>query len=626
MLDRVRFLRAHGRLRPSWRLTNQPASFVDAIGAGSRAPAKGSSAGFLAFHPSPSDNGPYRTADQAGTYTLEARESGYTYVPPRRPHDFDERLGALKRRPRFSIVTPTYDTTPDLLGRMLTSAMSQWYPDWVLILVDDASPAPETRETLRLIDHPQVRVLFLDQNRGISGATNAAIEQAEGDYVVFLDHDDELTEDCLWELALRIEQDEPDFLFSDEDKLDEQGRFCQPFFKPDWSPDTMMSTMFTCHVSCISRSLLQEVGPLNSEFDGAQDWDLILRVTERARRIAHVPKVLYHWRIIPASVAADISAKPYAVAAGRRCREAALQRRGLTGGLDAVEQVFGYYRTRYAVRGAPTISIIIPSRNNGVVLKRCVESIKAVSSWLNFEIIILDNGSDHAATLAILHMLGAREGVRIIRHDAPFNYSELNNIGARAAQGEILLFLNDDTELLTADGLERMAGYAQLAHVAAVGAKLLYPNTKRVQHVGVVNLAAGPNHAFLQAGADDPGYFMRNLLEHNWSAVTGACLMIARDKFEAVSGFDESFPVAYNDVEFCFRLLKQRFFHVVCPSVLFLHHESLSRGLDHATPERRARLDEDRYRLYAEHPDMYMQDPFHNPNLHPDDVHFGVPA
>ncbi|MGY4800183.1 glycosyltransferase [Teichococcus aerofrigidensis] len=580
----------------------------------------------LAFHPAPPGSGPDRMADRNGRYALEAQDGGYIYVPPAPPPDLDRRLAALPRRPHFSIVVPTYNTTTDLLSRLLASVKAQWYPDWTLILADDASPKAETRDFLRGLDDPRYHVMLLEKNSGISGATNAAIEQAKGDYVVFLDHDDELTEDCLWELALRIAQDDPDFLYSDEDKIDEQGRFCQPFFKPDWSPDTMMSTMFTCHVSCVRRSLLREVGPLNSEFDGSQDWDLILRVTERARRIAHIPKVLYHWRIIPSSVAADISAKPYAVLAGQRCREAAMQRRGTPGRMEPVEQMFGYFRARYDVRGNPLISIIIPSRNNGAVLRRCVDSIDATSSWRNFEFIILDNGSDQAETLGILKALEQRDGTRVIRHDAPFNYSELNNIGARAARGEILLFLNDDTELLTPDGLERMAGYAQQSHIAAVGAKLLYPETRRVQHSGLINLACGPCHALHGETADAFGNFMRNLLEYNWVAVTGACMMIERGKFEAAGGFDETFPVSYNDVDLCFRLLKQGLYHVVCPSVHLLHHESLSRGQDHEVPERRARLDADRYRLYAAHPDMLMHDPFHNPNLHPENVHFAVPA
>jgi GT2 family glycosyltransferase len=581
----------------------------------------------IAFQPlPPGDGAADQPADRNGRYVLQRQPAGYTYVPPQRPADLDHILAELPRRPRFSIVVPTYNTTTDLLSRMLASVQAQWYSDWQLILTDDASPHAETRAFLERIRDPRVEVLLLEKNSGISGATNVGLQRATGDYVVFLDHDDELTEDCLYELALCISRENPDFVYSDEDKIDEQGSFTQPFFKPDWSPDTMMSTMYTCHVSCVRRSLLEEVGPLRSEYDGAQDWDLVLRVTERTQRIAHVPKVLYHWRIIPASVAADLSAKPYAIDAACKLREEALRRRGHTGTLERVEQVPSHHRVTYAVRGTPLISIIIPSRNNGSVLRRCINSLREAHGRCNSEIVILDNGSDTPETLEILHVLAAQEVVRVIRHAAPFNYSELNNIGARESRGDILLFLNDDTELLSSDGLERMAGYAQLPHVGAVGAKLLYPKTLQVQHAGLVNLACGPSHAFLHQHADSHGYFMRNLLEYNWSAVTGACLMLERAKFEAVRGFDEEFPIAYNDVDFCFRLLRLGFYNVVCPSVRLLHHESLSRGLDHETPERRTRLDADRHRLYAAHPQFMMHDPFHSPNLHPDSVQFEIPA
>jgi len=581
---------------------------------------------FLAFQPDAPGCGIGRTADRNGRYQLLREPAGYTYVPPQRPHDLDRILAGLPRRPRFSIVVPTYNTTAELLSRLLASVQGQWYPDWQLVFADDASPSEETRGFLRDIRDSRVETVFCTTNKGISGATNVALEHATGDYVVFLDHDDELTEDCLYELALCIAREDADYIYSDEDKITPEGTFTQPFFKPDWSPDTLMSTMYTCHVSCVRRSLLAEVGPLRSEYDGSQDWDLVLRITERAKRIAHIPKVLYHWRIIPASVASDLAAKPYAIDAARRARIAALERRGLVGTVEPVAQVPGYFRVNYKPQGEPLVSIIIPTKDNGPVLQRCVEAIREVSTYRGFEFVILDNGSSRPDTLDYLHSLAASADASVIRHAAPFNYSELNNIGARQAKGDLLLFLNDDTEAQSADWLERMGGYAQLPHIGAVGAKLIYPGTRMVQHSGLLNLSGGPNHAFLRRDADDPGYFMRNLLEYDWSAVTGACLMVERAKFEAVGGFDESFPVAYNDVDLCFRLLKRGLYNVVCPSVELLHHESLSRGLDHETPEQRARLDADRHRLYVAHPDLMMHDPFHNPNLHPSSVHFELPA
>ncbi|MCL4628953.1 glycosyltransferase family 2 protein [Burkholderia multivorans] len=387
-----------------------------------------------------------------------------------------------------------------------------------------------------------------------------------------------------------------------------------------------MSTMYTCHVSCVRRTLQQSIGGLRSEFDGSQDWDFVLRVTEKAKKISHVRKVLYHWRVIPASVASDLNAKPYAVDAGRRARESALERRGLVGSLEPVPQLPGYFRTRYIPRGEPKVSIIIPSKNNGDVLRRCVDSIFAKSTYKNFEIIIMDNGSTDAKTVELLNKMGMLSGVRVICHDSPFNYSEINNIGVSHMTGDFIVFLNDDTEVLSSHWLEDMIGYAQLDHVGAVGAKLIYPGGRKIQHAGIVNLSTGPVHAFLQMDADSPGYFARNLLEYNWIGVTGACLMVRRDKFHSVGGFDEDFPVAYNDVDLCFRLIKAGLYNVVCPAVELVHYESMSRGRDDMTNDKRRRLVNDRNRLYLKHPDLFMFDPFHNHNLDQSDINFMIPA
>jgi GT2 family glycosyltransferase len=558
-----------------------------------------------------------------GTYTLQdSPPSSYVYMPSRRPDDIERKVSAMQHRPRFSIVVPLYNTPADLFQRMTGSVLSQWYPDWELILVDDKSPQESVRQSMAGLTDSRIKRVLLEQNKGISGATNEGLANATGDYVVFLDHDDELTDDCLWELAQCILTEDPDYIYSDEDKIMPDGRFAQPFFKPDWSPDTMMSTMYTCHVSCVRRSLLKEVGGLRSEFDGSQDWDFVLRVVEKAKRISHIAKVLYHWRVIPASVASDLNAKPYAIDAARRARVSALERRDLSGTVVPVEQLPGYFRVKYDVRGTPLISIIIPSRDNGAVLRRCLDTIFKLSTYPNYEVVLLDNGSKDEQTVAYLGSLGAVDKVRIVRHDKPFNYSEINNVGAREAKGDILLFLNDDTEVISPTWLQDMAGYAQLRHIGAVGAKLLYPETRQIQHSGVVNLSEGPNHAFLLKDVNDPCYFARNLIEYNWIAVTGACLMVERSKFEAIGGFDESFPLAYNDVDLCFRLLEHGLYNVMCPAVELLHHESLSRGLDQASEQKRIRLEQEKRRLYRKHPQYLMRDPYHNPNLLPNDLHF----
>ncbi|MCW6511415.1 glycosyltransferase family 2 protein [Lichenifustis flavocetrariae] len=581
----------------------------------------------IAFNPLPNGKqNPRQTVDRNGKYAFESARGRYVYIPPRRPDRGPDAFSPATHKIKFSIVVPVYNTEPDLLDRMVASVLVQWHADWELIIVDDASPDERTRVALAQLSDPRIRVERQARNGGISAATNAALDLATGDFVVFLDHDDELTADCLHELALCIARQDPDFIYSDEDKIDTDGGYIQPFFKPDWSPDTMMSTMFTCHVMCVRRAILDVVGGLRSEFDGSQDYDFVLRLVEKTDRIAHIPKILYHWRIIPASVAADMNAKPYAIDASRRAREAALHRRGLPGTVEPVAQMPVYFRVNYALRHTPTISIIIPTKNNAVVLERCIQSIYERTRYAQFEIIVMDNGSTEADAFAVLRKLERQPKTRVHVHRKPFNYSEINNAGVRHAAGDLLLFLNDDTEVMSEDWLDRMGGYAQLAHIGAVGAKLLYPGTRRIQHNGVLNLDDGPTHAFHNMAADDPGYFMRNLLEWNWAAVTGACMMIERRKFDAVGGFDEGFPIAYNDVKLCFDLRDRGFYNVVCPSVELIHYESHSRGLDAHSLEKTRRLERERARLYQECPQHFMRDPFHSPNLSATSTHFDLPA
>jgi GT2 family glycosyltransferase len=587
-----------------------------------------------ARHPSAQSANPEPAA--AGSAAKEAAGTGaeqqmppasasYTYLPPKTdPAAVGKGLLALSRHCLFSVIVPIYNTDPEWLQRAIASVEAQWYSHWELILVNDHSTLPAVREVLDGLTDSRIVVVETAENKGIAGATNEGIARATGDFIVFLDHDDELTVDCLYELALRVDRDDPDYLYSDEDMVDSEGNFREPFFKPDWSPDTMMSTMFTCHVSCVRRSLALELGGLRSEYDGSQDWDFVLRVSERARRIAHIAKVHYHWRITPTSCASGLQAKPYAIDAGKRAREDALRRRNQPGELVPVPELPGYFRTRYHMQGRPLISIIIPSKNQGVALKACIDSIFERSTYRHFEIVVINNGSTQGPTLEYLSGLRGREQVRVLDRDVPFNYSRINNAGVRISRGELLVFLNDDTEVLSADWLEYMGGYAQLPHVGAVGAKLLYPGTRAVQHAGVLNLTNGPSHAFANVDARSPGYFARNMLEHDWIAVTGACLMIERKKFDAVGGFDEDLAVAYNDVALCLSLGERGLYQVVCPGVDLLHHESLSRGKDTLDRARMARLDRERTVMFGKHPGFYDRDPFYNPNLAPNDVHFGI--
>jgi len=543
----------------------------------------------------------------------------YCYVAPLEPVDLTQRIDRLACRPSFSVVTPVYNVAPRYLEAAIASVVEQWYPNWELVLVDDASTDPETRACLDRINDPRITVRRQERNGGIAATTNAALDLARNDYVVFLDNDDTLTPDCLYELARAIAETGADYLYSDEDKIDAAGASSSPFFKPSWSPDAMMSIMYTCHVSCARRALVTECGGLRSAYDGAQDYDFVLRLTERAKCIAHVPKVLYHWRILPSSLAGSTAAKPYAHDAVRRLKEDALQRRGLTGTVEPVDTMPGQYRVNYHPRRGTRVSLIVPTRNNGRLVEALVASVRAKSSYPDVEMLVIDNGSTEAETLEILARLAA-EGVVMRTDSRPFNYSALNNGGAATARGDVLVFLNDDMEVVTPDWIERLAGYAQVPHVGAVGARLHYPSGQ-IQHCGLVNLGHGPGHAFYGCEPGHPRYYGRDTLEYDWIAVTGACLAIERRKFEAAGGFDATLPIAYNDVDLCFRLVEMGLYNVVCQSVQLIHYESASRGADES-PARRARLRTEARRLYARHPHFLGHDPFFSPNLHPNDVNF----
>lgn len=564
--------------------------------------------------------------DAKSGYSLSVSPDEYIYIPAKKPFYYDDIVESLSQKPKFSIIVPIYNTPLELFELMVSSVRNQWYGNWELILANDASPQPEIVPALKRASEndQRIKIVHLKENQGIAGATNAAIDNATGDYIVFLDHDDELTHDCLFELLKCINEENSDFIYSDEDKLTPEGNYTQPHFKPDWSPDTMMSTMYTCHVSCVRTTLAKSLGGLRSEFDGCQDWDFVLRVSEMTDKISHIPKVLYHWRIIPASIASDITAKPYVLAASKAVREQALLRRQQKGTVEELPGYHGYFRLNYQPTNNPLISIIIPTRDNSKVLGRCIDSLRKLTSYQNYEIIIVDNGSIDQQTLELLTELNNQEKINVLRYDFPFNFSELNNYGVKHAAGDVLLFLNDDTEVLHEDWLERMAGYAQLEHVGAVGAKLLYPDGKSIQHAGVLNLQNGPSHAFLRQHKDYPGYFLRNQIEYNWLIVTGACLMVEKKKFDAVSGFDESFPIAYNDVDLCMSLSSKGYFNVMCQSVNLIHHESISRGVDHIDEQKALRLKGELNRLNIKHPGFYQFDPYFNRNLSPNGYNFEI--
>ncbi|MBO7361983.1 MAG: glycosyltransferase, partial [Lachnospiraceae bacterium] len=420
------------------------------------------------------------------------------------------------------------------------------------------------------------------------------------------------------------EHPDTDMVYSDEDMLSEDGTFRHdPKFKPDWSPDSFMSIMYTCHLCMIRKSLVDQVGGFDKRFDGAQEYDLVMKISEITDRIGHVPQVLYHWREISGSTALDMGAKEYLKDASVNLKKEALERRGFKGDIVwcPLKEVVQCYPV-YATSDDDLVSIVIPSKDNYKVLKRCIDSIHSVAAGVKFEVIVVDNGSDEKNKAKYEKLLSGY-GDSYFHEPEQFNFSRMCNKGASHAKGNIILFLNDDIKVAGDNWLSVMAGHAKLPHVGAVGCKLYYPKGHAIQHCGVVNTAVGPGHAFY--GIEDTGVVMyggRNLLPYNFSVVTGAALMMEASKYKEAGGFDESFAVAYNDVALCFSLLELGYYNVLRPDVALTHYESVSRGLDDENSEKTKRRIAEMERLYTVHPSMKGFDSCYNPNFKNDNADY----
>ncbi len=508
-------------------------------------------------------------------------------------------------RPLISIVTPVYNSNLDELRACIESVRSQVYDNWELCLYDDASKKHGVQELLEgygAID-ARIKVKLADGNHGIAVASNAAIALASGEFVGLLDHDDELAPHALFEVVrLLQERRDADVIYSDEDKLDRHGVRCEPFFKPDWSPELLQSFMYTCHFSVFRKSLLDQLGGFRRGFEGSQDYDLMLRAGEATSRILHIPRLLYHWRKSAESAAGSSMAKPYATAAARRALTESLERRGVVGRVvDGPWPTF--YRVQYAVV-PERVSIIIPTRDNLKVLRKCVESIERKTKYPDYEIIVVDNNSSEPETLRYLERLPHK----VVPFPEPFNFSRIINCGARHATGRYLLLLNNDTEVIARDWLSALVEFGHQEAIGIVGARLLYPN-RTIQHAGVtLGICGGvAGHSLLQLPADSPYYFGFAGVIRNCSAVTAACMLVRHDIFDRVNGFDESMPVAFNDVDFCLRVLRAGYRIVYQPHALLYHHESKTRGygIDPADIQRM----KDRWGA------SLLQDPYYNPNL-----------
>ncbi|MBI5827027.1 MAG: glycosyltransferase family 2 protein [Deltaproteobacteria bacterium] len=520
--------------------------------------------------------------------------------------------------PKISVIVPTFNTSRKVLVEMLESVKRQTYANWELCIADGNSGKQDVKKALDSYSSSdkRVRVRFLPVNKRIAGNTNEALALATGEFAAFLDHDDTLAPFALHEIVKTL-NDNPgaDFIYSDEDKISENGRIrFEPHFKPDWSPDTLRSYNYITHLTVIKKALLDSVGWFREGFDGSQDYDLILRATEKAGMVCHIPRVLYHWRVSRNSAAGNVNAKPYAFESARKALTEHLRRVGLDGTVG--DGLFSNaMRVSYALKTKPEVSIIIPNRDHADTLKKCVQSILDKSTYKNYEIIVAENNSTDEKTLRLYEELEKTGRVKVAVWNKPFNYAAINNFAAWRASGEVLLFLNNDTEVISPDWLERMIEFAMRDDVGAVGAKLYYPDDT-IQHAGVilgVGGIAGHSHKYFPMGSY--GYIGRLCIAQNLSAVTGACLMTRKDVFNAVGGFDEGYAFAFNDVDLCMKIRDKGYLIVWTPYAELYHYESKTRGYED-TPEKQQRF-ETEIDLFRQRWGDYLDkgDPYYNANL-----------
>lgn len=549
-------------------------------------------------------------------------EKGYASDYDRWIHEFEMpeeamvsvRLPLLKSQPKFSILMPVFNTVPAELRAALESVLNQTYGDWELCIADDGSTKPEAREILKeYADRdPRIRVFHRPEQGGISAACNSAAEMATGDYLALLDHDDLLAPNALAHVCEALDRNsKADLIYSDEDKVDRRGRRYEPFFKPDWSPDLLLSENYICHLLVLRHDLVKRLGGFHSDCDGSQDYDLILRAVREATAVQHIPKVLYHWRASENSTAVTIDNKHYAVSAAQKAIQSSLSVTS-PGAVVEPHTIVGRWRIRYPVSAQARVSIIIASGGKVDILRTNVESIREKTTYQNYEIIIVDNSKADGIHSLVGELNKHGFQLRYVdQRQQPFNYSALNNTAARACDSPILLFLNDDTSVISEDWLLAMVELIERPEVGVVGAKLLYPDG-RIQHAGVVmGLYDNCGHAFKALDGATSHYFDFSDVIRNVSAVTGACLMARAEDFWAVRGFDETdFAVAFNDIDLCLKIgaLGKRVLYT--PHAVLYHYEALSKTSKDLIPH-----PQEVARMRSKWSHVIAHDPYYSPNL-----------
>ncbi len=518
--------------------------------------------------------------------------------------------------PRISVVVPLYNTPENFLREMIESVTGQTYPHWELCLADGSQDGSGTSEVVKeYLADERIRCRKLEKNLGLSGNTNLAIEMASGDYIALLDHDDLLAENALYEVAAEISRSGADLVYTDEDKIRGAARErFQPNLKPDFNPDLLRANNYICHLLVVRRALVERVGGFDDSFDGAQDHEFLFRCVEQAKGIAHVPKVLYHWRVHAASTADNPLSKKYAYDAGKRAVLAHIRRCGEDA--EVTDTKFpGFYRVKYRLPGEPLVSILIPNKDEVQTLKECLEEIRRKSTYHNYEILIIENNSVQPETFAYYKEIDGKDGIRVLYWKEGFNYSALNNFGFAHAKGDYIVCLNNDVTVITPDWLERLLGQCMRREVGIAGVRLYYPDDT-IQHAGVIVGIGGVAGAlFVGMPRERSGYLRKAILQQDLSAVTAACMMVDRRAWEAAGGFDEKLAIAFNDVDFCLKVRDKGYLVVYEPNVEMYHYESKSRGYED-TPEKQLRFkSEIDYMKKRWHKILSEGDPYYNPNF-----------
>lgn len=530
-----------------------------------------------------------------------------------------DEISKFNQFPLFSVIMPTYNTDSIFLRKAIGSVINQIYTNWELCIADDCSSNENVRRIILEYSekNPKIKYIFREKNGHISEASNTALKLASGEFVALLDHDDTLAIDALYQMA-KVLQKKPELhlVYSDEDKINEKDERFDPYFKPDWNPDLFLSQNFISHLAIYRRTIVERIGGFRKGYEGSQDWDLAMRFIKEIpeNHIFHMPHVLYHWRAISGSTAKSLDQKNYIKESQRKVLQSYFETIGINP-IYKLNQV-NYWDVHYLIpEPIPKVSIIIPTKNNKELLEHCVNSIISRTKYENYELIIVDNQSDDVSALEYIKTIKENDVVKILKYDSPFNYSAINNFAVNKAEGEVLLFLNNDTEVINDDWLTEMVSLAIRPETGAVGAKMFYPDGA-IQHAGVILGVGGvANHAYLNAPGDTVGQMGRAQITQNLSAVTGACLAVERRKFLEVGGFNEiDLKIAFNDIDFCLKLLKAEYKNVWTPHARLYHHESASRGKEDI-PEKQARFDSEVKYMLRNWRELLENDPAYNLNL-----------